>query len=459
MLTYSISKESKQPLYEQLYDKLRDDMLRGRLSGGEKLPSKRALAEHLGISKITVETAYAQLLAEGYIVSRERSGYFVAKLLPGILPEERIPRPRSSPEEPEPPASVSAQLFPYSVWARLMRGVILDKEANLLRPVPAAGIYGLRRAIADELRRDRGMNVRPEQVVIGAGAEYVYSLLAQFLGRDRIFAFEEPFHRTIYRAYTMNGAQVACVGMDGSGMLLEELRASGASVAHLSPSHHYPSGIVMPITRRREIDRWLSESPERFVIEDEYDSEFTFSGRMIPTMQSMDATGRVIFMNTFSKTIAPTLRISYMVLPEGLIGRWQERMGFYSCAVPSFEQLTLARFLDEGYYERHLRRMRKHYRQVRRQLMELLSAEPLRSFCAAAQPEAGLHFLLRLRTDADEPRLRNALREAGLNAPLLADHYRSDPPQSANGRIVIQYSNIEPETLKASLLRLMELLR
>lgn len=451
--TYSLDRGGA-PLYEQLYRALKADILSGVLPGGGKLPSGRALSEHLGVSRVTVETAYAQLLAEGYVTSRERAGYFVEAVTPAAPP---LPEPEPAvPDAPEPSAAQTppARQFPFSVWARLMRGVLLDRRGDLLQSVPDAGLWALREAVAGELYRQRGVRVSPEQVYIGAGAEYFYNLLIQFLGREKIFALEEPGHRKIARVYQANGVQMRLIRMDGDGVLPALVGQSGADVLHISPSHHYPTGTVMPITRRQALMRWLTEGPERYLIEDDYDSEFRFTGLPIPTMQSMDQSGRVIYMNTFSRTIAPALRISYMILPKALLARWRETMGFYSCTVPSFEQMTLTRFLAEGYFEKHLNRMKKHYRAVRGTLLKTLAQPPCAGCFRVHDAGAGLHFVLEAPGAPEPERLRALLRQAGLHAALLADFYAGAPEPEAARCIVLDYADAEPEALQGALRRL-----
>lgn len=257
------------------------------------------------------------------------------------------------------------------------------------------------------------MHVEPRQVYIGAGAEYFYHLLLEFFGRDRIYGLETLGHRKIARIYAASGVQCRAIAMDDDGVLLDALSASGAEILHLSPSHHYPTGIVTPIARRQAILQWLTAEGDRFLIEDDYDSEFRFSGRPIPPMQTMDFAGRVIYMNTFSKTIAPALRISYMILPPRLLDAWEEKMGFYSCTVPAFEQLTLTRFLDGGYFERHLSRMRKHYRAQLAALRAALAEPPFAEICAILRADAGLHFVLQFHTDLTDDALQAKLRAAG----------------------------------------------
>ena len=455
MQTYTLDRRGGTPLYEQLYRSLKADILSGALRGGEKLPSSRALSEHLGISRVTVETAYAQLLAEGYLSSRERAGYFVEQITPSALsaPDAAQAAYAEVPKSADAQAaqSSSVQQFPFSVWARLMRGVLLDRRQDLLQPVPDAGLPALRSAIAAELYRQRGVCVSPEQVYIGAGAEYFYNLLIQFLGRARRYAIEDPGHRKIARVYAANGVVVCPIRIDGEGIVPELVERSGADVVHISPSHHYPTGTVMPIARRQALMRWLEAQPERYLIEDDYDSEFRFSGLPIPTMQSMDRTGRVIYMNTFSRTITPALRISYMILPQALLARWRAAMGFYSCTVPSFEQMTLTRFLAEGYFEKHLNRMKKHYRAVRAELLRTLSEPPAAERFAVHDAGAGLHFVLELRGAPEPERLRALLRKTGLRAALLSDFYAVAPEPQAEKCIVLDYADAEPGALAAAL--------
>ena len=450
MQTYTLDRSGASPLYEQLYRALNADILSGALPGGSRLPSGRALAEHLGLSRVTVETAYAQLLAEGYLTSRPRAGYFVEQLTPQELPP-RVSEPEAQPPEPETAQSRSAQLFPFSVWARLMRGVLLDRRQELLRPAPDAGLPALRQAVAAELYRQRGVHVSPEQVYIGAGAEYFYNLLIQFLGRARRYAIEDPGHRKIARVYAANGVVVCPIRIDGEGIVPELVERSGADVVHISPSHHYPTGTVTPITRRQALMRWLTAQPGRYLIEDDYDSEFRFSGLPIPTIQSMDRSGRVIYMNTFSRTISPSLRISYMILPRTLLPQWQAAMGFYSCTVPSFEQMTLTRFLAEGYFEKHLSRMKKHYRAVRAQLFSVLHTPQAVRQCAVHDTDAGLHLVLELKNAPEPEALRALLRQSGLPDALLSDFFLDAPSPQAQKSIVLGYADAEPAQLEAAL--------
>lgn len=258
MLTYTLSRESGRPLYEQLYASIKNDILSGAIRGGEKLPSKRQLAEHLGVSKVTVETAYQQLLAEGYVTVREKVGFFAEQITP-VQPAGSLPPFRWDPL-PEPGSS--ARQFPVSIWARLMRRVLLDRGEVLLQPLPGPGLPELRLAIAQELRRSRGMAVSPAQILIGSGAEYFYNILIQLLGRELPLRPRVPGAiRKSLPSVAANQVSVAPITLDESGVSMDALRKSGATVLHLSPSHQFPTGIVMPVRRRQELLSWVQEAP------------------------------------------------------------------------------------------------------------------------------------------------------------------------------------------------------
>ncbi|MCQ2420921.1 MAG: PLP-dependent aminotransferase family protein [Clostridia bacterium] len=423
-----------------------------RRSGQIFSPARCRAAENCPQSAAWQETAYAQLLAEGYISARERSGYFVESIVPTAAVRQELPSfteipPSIRRETP------SAQLFPFTVWAKLMRSVLLDEGQAVLGRVPPNGLPELRQAICRELLQSRGIRAVPQAIVVGAGAEYLYNLLIQFLGKDRRYCLEDPGHRKLARVYEANGVRFSSIGLDADGILPDRLQESGAEILHISPSHHFPTGIVTGIARRQQLMAWLRQDESRIIIEDDYDAEFRFSGLPIPTMQSMDDSGRVIYMNTFSRTIAPALRISYMVLPRQMIGPWQEKMGFYSCTVPSFEQLTLTRFLEDGYFDRHLSRMKKHYRALRARILGFLAQEPYCRICRAEHAEAGLHFILRFFTAETDAELESRLRECGLELPLLADFYVGEASDAAKGCVLLQYADMDPEQFEKAMRR------
>ena len=450
MLTYELKKSPGVPLYESLYRCIRGDILSGRLLPGDRLPSKRTLAEHLEVSKVTVEGAYAQLLAEGYIRSEEKVGYFVeeAEHLRPAPPTPAIPEPERRPWAVD-LTSNAAPGFPFSVWMRLQRQVMLDYGQKLLAPLPGQGYPELRQAIADHLAAFRNMRVDPANILIGAGTDFLYNLLIQLLGRDKIYAVEDPGYRKIRQIYAAGGVECVSAPMDGSGVLPQGL--AGAQVLHCSPSHHFPTGLVTPARRRQQLLEWAGEAPERYIIEDDYDSEFRFHAHPLPALQAMDRAGRVIYINTFSKTLAPSIRISYMILPNALMERYRKALGFYSCTVPSFEQYTLARFLSEGHFEKHLNRMRKFYRSRRNRVIELLRQSPFASRITILEQDAGLHFLVKVDTRRGDAALVELCAGAGIRVKSLGEYYESAVPPWAEHCLVVNYSGVDEENLLPAL--------
>jgi len=447
MLTYELKKSPGVPLYEALYRCIREDILTGKLQPGEKLPSKRALAQNLEVSKITVEAAYNQLLSEGYIRAREKVGYFVEQV-------ERHAQPQAEqlPKDPAPKreylldlTSNGTEHFPFSVWSKLQREVMLDYGEKLLAPLPNQGIPELRRAISDHLAAFRGMRVDPENILIGAGTDFLYNLLIQLLGRDKIYAVEEPGYGKIRKIYAAGGVECVSAPMDSRGVIPESLQK--ADVLHCSPSHHFPSGLVTPVSRRMELLHWAKQG--KWIIEDDYDSEFRFDAHPMPAMQALDGAGRVIYMNTFSKSLAPSIRISYMVLPAWLMAEFRRRLGFYSCTVPSFEQYTLARFLSRGHFEKHINRMRKFYRQRRNTVVSLLETCAFAGSLQILEQDAGLHFLLKVQTDLSDRELTAALDRAGIRIRALSEYYH-DSSRNLHC-LVVNYSGIKEEELKRAL--------
>ena len=448
MLTYPMEDRGGTPLYEYLYQCIRTDILSGALTAGEKLPSRRRLAEHLSLSVITVEGAYHQLEAEGYIQSRPRRGFFVARV--DALP----PKASAARTAGEAPARqwrldlrsnrVDASRFPMATWARLVRQTLSEGGDALLSPIPHQGLLELRRAIAADLAAYRGMTVDPGQIVVGAGAEYLYVLLTQLLGRDAVFAVEDPGYPKIRQVYQACGAAVAPIPLDGEGMDLEALRRCGARVAHISPAHHYPTGLVTPIARRQALLKW-AEQQEGWLIEDDYDSEFRFTGRPIPTLQSIDTGGRVIYMNTFSQTISPAMRVGFAVLPPRLLEKYRRELDFYACTVPALEQQVLARFLSGGAYEQHLSRMRKEYRARRAAVLSAFRESGFASRIRISEQGAGLHFLLRLETRESDEALKRRAEERGVRLSFLSEYAVHRPAQPHT--MVVNYAGLDPQKL------------
>ena len=351
--------KSRSPAYIKLYERIRENIVSGIYGYGTRLPSKRNAAADAGVSVITAEHAYALLCDEGYAESRERSGYYVIYKT-GDFISDNIGSTKNAPTSVA--AHAEKYAFPFSVMAKTMRRVILDCGERILERSPAQGIGELRGAVSSYLARTSGIFCDAEQVIVGSGAEYLYGLIAELLGRDRIFAVEEPSYSKIRSVYEANGIECESLTLGNDGILTSELSRSRAGVLHITPYHSFPSGITADASKRREYIAW-AEKRGAYIIEDNYDSELTVSKKNDDTLFSL-SNGNVIYLNTFSRTISPSLRVGYMVMPKGLLEKFHEKLGFYSCTVPVFEQYVIASLLDGGDFERHINRVRRAKRKA-----------------------------------------------------------------------------------------------
>ena len=539
MLTLELHKNKSTPLYMQIYSYIKSEVLARRLKAGTKLPSKRALAAQLGISTITIEGAYSQLMAEGYIYAKAKSGYYISPLesiqqaddsaadffqhntlgdaqlfsgpekisyesgytdnMPGASGTVNMAglsnspstsgifvpsslqstntalynasseiSSRSSITSTSMPSSstisskgrmshestaqtscatidlssnnILPESFPFSIWTKLMRHTMSENQALLLTKSPTAGIYSLRCAIAEHLLRFRGMHIQPEQIIIGAGTEYLYELIIKLIGRDKIYCVEDPGYHKLQRIYTDNGACCFSLPIDQQGMSVTALNAVRCDVIHISPSHHFPTGIITPVSRRYELLGWAT-SGQRYIIEDDYDTEFRLVGKPIPSLFSMDMSSKVIYMNTFSKSLTSTIRISYMVLPMPLMEEFNRRLGYLSCTVSTFEQYTLAEFINQGYFERHINRMRNNYKKLRQLLLKELLAHPEHDKIQILQQASGLYFLLKINTTLSDRDLRSRLQQNGVHLQSL-QHYYQNRQAAPEHTFVVNYSSL-----------------
>lgn len=463
MLTYSFEKIGSDSLYEYLYKCIRDDILAGNIKAGTRLPSKRTFAKNLGISVITVEGAYEQLRAEGYIYSIAKKGFYVSDLkYTGGIPAVRVEKkPGDNPEREVPVQKGSGYLadfssnqtdsdiFPFTIWTRTIREVLSDSRIELMTNSPCGGILELRTAIASYLKDFRGMDVSPGQVIVGAGTEYLYGLLIQLLGSGSVYAVENPGYLKIGKVY--ESMQVACryVDLDADGISVEKLEASGADIVHISPSHHFPTGIVMPISRRYELLGWAAKKKERYIIEDDYDSELRLTGKPVPTLQSIDVSGKVIYMNTFSKTLASTVRISYMVLPKPLADRFYEKLSFYSCTVSNFEQYTLAHFIENGSFEKHINRLRNYYQNKRDEILSAFRQSGLTEYISISGEETGMHFLMQVHAGKKEDELIEEAKAKGIRLVPVSDYcHAGSGSVFENNTFVMNYASVDVDRIE-----------
>ena len=358
-MKYVIDKNQR-PVYIQIYKQIRRDIIDGIYPFGTKLPSMRLLCDELGVSTVTVEHAYALLSDEGYVESRERSGFIVifrkddSFAAASEKEQKRIPVEHSKHGNPD---------FPFSVLSKTMRGILTDYGENILERSPGTGCTQLREAIGQYLARNRGINVSSEQIVIGSGAEYLYSLIIELLGKRRIYGIESPSYKKIEQVYRAAEVRYDLLPLSHDGIDSSALLQTNAGVLHTTPYRSFPTGITASASKRHEYIRWSSKG-NRYIIEDDFESEFSVSTKAEETLFSLSDYDNVIYLNTFSRTISPSLRVGYMVLPSKLAHEFQERLGFYSCTVPTFEQLVIAELISSGDFERHINRVRRNKRKL-----------------------------------------------------------------------------------------------
>lgn len=416
---------AKAPLYEKIYEYIKKDIIDGRISQGEKLPSTRLLSKHLTVSRSTVEMAYDQLLAEGYIQAEPCRGFFACDIteLYRIGEPDRIQSKGSERHREKTwkvdfsPYAIDTEDFPYNIWRKISKNVLLDDSEELLLAGNGQGEYELRSAIAAYLHQARGVNCKVSDIIIGAGNEYLEILLSQIIGQNQRVIMENPGYPQAYRTFCNMGYQVKTVS---EGIPLREVETLEPDLIYMMPSHQFPMGTVMPLGRRLELLHWAAEEENRYLIEDDHDSEYRYRGKPIPSLQSVDSYGKVIYLGTFSKSIAPSLRISYMVLPPKLMEQYQKRCGFYSTTVPRMQQEILRQFMSEGHFERHLNKMRGIYRARHDFLLGELKK------CSWAKKisgdHAGLHLLVQVESPWTETELCQLAADQGVHLSGLSKY-------------------------------------
>ena len=452
MITASLDDNAQCPLYEQLYRQIRQEIEAGRLVGGEKLPSKRKMADHLKVSLRTIENAYAQLAIEGYIESFEKKAYIVLKIEKPIIKNSKTiesitsEQPQKNTDSPRfdlKTNQININDFPFSIWTKLMRSSLRDRQTLLLEPVHPQGDPNLRQEIAHYLHQFRNMIVSPDQIIIGAGAEYLLGLISELLPHQT-FALEDPNYPKPAKILHSKRVKFATIPMDQEGISLEILNNTDASVVLTTPSHHFPLGTVMSANRRRQLLHWATQEKERYLIEDDYDSEYRFALKPVPPLYSLDNHGKVIYMNTFTRTLAPSLRIAYLVLPPKLLHRYQQNLMFYACTVSEIEQYTLCKFIQGGFYERHLSRMRTIYRMRRDTLIKGLS--PLTKNFTIQGQKAGLHLLLTSTKNIEEQILIEQARQKGVKVYGLSDYYYTSSKKIST--VIIGYAGYDIQKIE-----------
>ena len=461
MLTFVIDPDSKIPVYQQLYVFIKTEIQSGRIGYNTKLPSKRKLSSYFKLSLNTIQTAYDQLIAEGYVLPVARKGFYVCKI-DNIIKFENLTEYNEADSEPIHPAieydfsyhGVDLHNFPFNTWRKLTREVINEYDKEMLKLGDSQGHNSLRRSIAAYLLQSRGVNCSPSQIIISSGTEFLMQILIQLFDRKVIYGIENPGYEKLNLVFKSNQAEYKTINIDDGGMILDEINKSQADILCITPAHQFPSGEIMPINRRIQILNWANETKGRYIIEDDYDSEFKYSGMPVPAMQGLDTNEKVIYMGAFSKSLSPSLRISYMVLPPHLMDNYKKNLSFIICPVPVIEQKVLSRFIQEGYFERHLNRMRNIYRKKRETLVRTITA--LNCKIKVSGADAGLHLLLTVENGMSEKELVSSALAYGVKVYGISKYYFDKTSINKPPAILIGYATMTEKEIESAVKKLYE---
>lgn len=452
MLTFPFNTESKTPIYHQLYSFIKAEIQTGKIPHDSKLPSKRKLSSYLKVSQNTIQAAYDQLIEEGYIIAIEKKGFFVCKI--EHLQRLQVNLQYDLPNNISEPSKVlfdfsyhgvDQPTFPFDQWRKLTKEVINEYDTELLSPGDSLGYHRLRASIADYLHQSRGVNCSEHQVIISSGTEILFQTLIQLLEKDSIYGIENPGYEKLNQLFIGNRANFTTINIDKKGMIPDDIERSKANILCIAPAHQFPSGEIMPINRRIWLLNWANEADGRYLIEDDYDSEFKYSGKPIPALQGIDSNEKVIYMGSLSKSITPTLRVSYMVLPPHLIKRYQENLSYILCPVPIIEQKVLCNFIEYGYFERHLNKMRNVYKKKRDTLVKALT--DLNCGIEILGADAGLHLLLQIPNGMSEEQLITSALNYGVRTYGISKYYCDKQSKNIKTTLLIGFAAMSEQDI------------
>ncbi|AVK82081.1 GntR family transcriptional regulator [Lysinibacillus sp. B2A1] len=459
MLLFQLEKDGGKPLYDQLYSGIKEAIITKKISVGEKLPSKRKLSDFLNISQTTIEIAYAQLLAEGYIMSKARVGYFVEEIdeLPYIHQDtvaslSELPKKKTYKIDFN-PASIDIHAFPFQTWRKYAKELFDDTSKELLLTGEPQGELSLRTEIANYLYQSRGVVCSPEQIVVGSGTEQLLPMILRLFSDDTYFALENPGYPAVHRMFSQHKRKVYPITVDDEGILIHELEKTSADVVYITPSHQFPTGAVLSATRRAQALNWAAQSTSRYIIEDDYDSEFRYTGKPIPALHALDRNDKVIYMSTFTKSLMPSLRVAYFVLPPKLLATYNDVFNYYSSTVPRFDQHIVANFMRDGHFAKHLNRMRKIYRKKHDKLTSIL--ENYSNQIKITGEQAGMHILLEVQHALTEKHLQELASNAEIGIYPLSD-YRLDRTVTSQAQFLLGFGGIPVHEIEQSIEKLMD---
>ncbi len=461
MLTFSMDEKRTVPLYRQLYEYIKKEIRVGNFEFNTKLPSKRKLSSYLKISQNTIQSAYDQLIEEGYIIPVARKGFFVNRLDNILSLDLKFVEKHIKEEDELQNLSydfsyhgVDHDSFPFSTWRKITKEAINEYDRDILKPGSSQGSSSLRISLAKYLRQSRGVNCTAEEIVISSGTESLFQILIQLLGQEYVYGIENPGYEKLNLLFKSNNSNFKTINIDMKGMKIEDIEGSEADILCITPAHQFPLGGIMPINRRIKILNWAYENENRYIIEDDYDSEFKYSGKPIPALCGLDTYGKVIYMGSLSKSLSPSIRVSYMVLPELLLKKYREKLSFIVCPVPTIDQNVLQKFIEDGHFERHINRMRNIYKRKREILVDELSS--MKDKIEIVGADAGLHLLLRIKNGMSEEDLVRKAHEVGVGVYAISKYYYDKTSLDKVPTVLLGYASMADQSIRMAVKRLVE---
>ncbi len=451
--------ENQQPLYIQLYEELKNKMMVGELVTGQKLPSKRQLAEDNGISQNTVMNAYDQLMIEGFIRSEERKGYFVEDVHfqeAGI--RYRSPQKVERLEEKGPPilydltrSTPDLSLFPFSVFSKIYSQLFKNRSSDLLKGTGSQGLADLRHALALYLNQSRGVPCSMDQIVLGPNSQYLFDLFFKMCPQYDSIAIEDPGYDGYADLFQSRGIKEYPIALEAGGIKMADLYQADSQLAFVTPNHQFPTGSVMPLDKRQQLIAWAREDGDRLIIEDDYDGEFKYSGLPIPPLAQLDHHNQVLYLGSFTRLLSPSIRLSYMVLPQALSEQFKQTFKRLSGSLNTFTQYALAEFITQGHLSTHLNRSRRFYKKKRDRLIQAIQRQDPQAVLYGE--EAGLSLLVKPSITFEADRLKELARDGGIKLAFLSDFSRSASPEDQS-IIYISFSSLPSDEIEELVMKL-----
>ncbi|PID67230.1 MAG: GntR family transcriptional regulator [Fusobacteriales bacterium] len=464
MKMLNLNTKLKTPLYLQIYSEIKNFILEGSLVSKSKLPSKRNLMKKYNISQNTIQNALYLLMEEGYIYSEERKGYFVSDLenlyvKANISHKKKKENKISKVKYNFSYSGVDSASLPRNIFKKLSKEIYEEMNNDFSFQGEIQGYKLLRESICEYLSEARGFEAEAKQIIISSGTEYLFHIIFK-LFKNVKYGLENPGYKMLQDLFFSNKIDYSAINLDDEGMIVDELKEKNINIACITPSHQFPTGVIMPIKRRQEILNWANSKENRYIVEDDYDSEFKYNGKPIPALKAIDYKDKVVYIGSFSKSISPAIRVSYMVLPRKLLEIYKKKLPYFICPVSIPTQKILYKFIQEGHFVKHLNRMRTIYKKKRELLVNCLKEESRKKFKKEIKiqgADAGLHIIVSFPFNIVEKEFLKVCKENSIKIYPLRDYYLEK--KSENLFFLLGYASLTNQDIEEGVKLIMELVK